>query len=326
MQLPSRPLRRVSVIASRPGARSRICNASFVSSTIRRSCQIDIDTQLEGSCLMRHVGITIGLVLLACKSLPAQGVSNGPRGTKFHGFGEVNGQKTVDFWADNEKQNTEGSLHLQIELIRGVCNLTDAEEAKLRLAAKGVISRRIASGRAQLTKFIVDSELVEKAPEGTRIEENPQNKLRAFGATQLPDGVVYLSTEFEVPATEDPLWTKILESTLSEEQLRLLNEHYIQRNETFLQTAITLSIADLDQRIFLSDEQKKQMSQYFFELFENQVTPLMPMTVTQARNIVRPAFRDLSHFKDQLRPSQFNRLSALRNQPRASMGWGSPSR
>lgn len=276
--------------------------------------------------MLLRITMSLCLVPLLIGYLWAQGVSNGPQGAKLHGFGEVDGTATVDFWAEHERRNTLDEFNLHIDLIREVCELSEAETEKLRLAAKGVTARRISAGREQLFKFIVDSELVEKAPTGMSFKEEYPNKLRAFGAAKLEPGMVYLQTEFAVAATDDPLWTSVLESTLSDLQLQRLNEFYLVRNKSFLRAAVTMTVADLDQSVFLNDGQKSNVVEYFLKHFDSKITPQFPTTITQAQKLVRPAFQDLSHFESLLRPGQLDRLKTIAGRPKPTIGWGSPSR
>lgn len=267
------------------------------------------------------------IAVLPCWNAHAQGVSAGPRGVKLNGFGQVDLEKTVDFWSDLEQSKSTEMIQLHIELIQQVCQLSEAETNKLMLAAKGVVSRRLASGRAQLTEFIYESDLVDRPTDALKNSKDYANKLRAFGAGKVCDGIVYLRTEFDTPVSEDPLWTNVLKSTLSDAQLETFQAFSIQRNASFLATAISLAITELDHDIFMSDGQKEELQEYFFELLRPQVTEVNPMTVTQARLIVRPEFEQIAQFENLIRSSQFERLKSLKQeQPRASVGWGSARR
>ncbi len=134
---------------------------------------------------MQRALMTGIVAILAAQTALAQGVSVGPDGVKLSGFGVVDEQKSIDAWAANEKKNMMDPLVLQIELIQEVCDLNEEATAKLHLAAQGVVSRRLLSGRNQLLKFIVDSDLIEKAPQGFEDLSHFQRLLRASQCERL---------------------------------------------------------------------------------------------------------------------------------------------
>lgn len=275
--------------------------------------------------------VVFGSLLLFTTSCPlwAQGVSTGVFGTRLTGFGDVDVEKTVDFWAENERSNIEQILNLHIDLMESVCSLSQEQAQKLRLAVKGVVARHMAEGRTQFQQLLLDVQLIQEEQLNGSVPKPKEyaNKLRVFGASKLEEGVVFLRTEFEFAPTQDELWTKVLASALSDEQLEELEAYYVARNSNFLKSAIERELLDLSQQVFLNEEQQGKLQEHFYSMFEDEITPQFPISILQASKLIRPSVNSLDELKVHLRPIQITRLETLKNSPRASVGWGrGPSR
>ena len=102
----------------------------------------------------------LALTMLLSSVLAAQGVSTVGGQVKLSGFGQVDAEKTVQHWVDQQKQRMSSELELLVDRIAEVCQLEESETKKLRLAVKGVVSKRVTAGRLQLQKFMYTSGLV----------------------------------------------------------------------------------------------------------------------------------------------------------------------
>ena len=215
------------------------------------------------------LAITCGVLILWNQTpvVCAEGVSVGRDGVKLTGFGDVDADETVEHWSKRAEQDITTTLNLQIELLSEACELDDATVDKLRNAAKAVTARRIAAGRTQLRKFLYDSSLVSGDEAQDSRKPNAADVWRPYSAGNLRNGIVEFKGEFSKPLLEHPLWAGVMRTSLSEQQMKRLNTFQEKRNTSLLSTAISISIAEMDQEIFLSDDQDKTNPSACHEVF-----------------------------------------------------------
>lgn len=260
--------------------------------------------------------LCVALMPLVCFG---QGVSVGRDGVKLSGFGDVDEQKTLEFWEQAEKASSLAHLKLQIDLIANVCELDEAETEKLTLAARRVVARRVASGKSQLKRFMISSGLVQG--DLTQLPENEdENELYFTGAGSVEEGIVYVRSEFEVEVVEEVFWRKMLASMLSETQVQRFENYQIQRNKELLRIAVDQKLVVLDQQVCLFPEQRAEVRKSVLDSLEQQVTWSTPNTSTEAAELAGGEFDPLA--EKLLRPRQLERLELLKNTPHANVGWG----
>ena len=267
---------------------------------------------------MRYLAI-VSWTLLFISTAFAEGVMVGRDGVKLNGFGNVDLDKTIAHWAENERQILGSELDLRIELLTNVCELKDREVNKLRLAAKAVVRRRMSSGKEQLTQFIYESGLV--APDEELNHVDYEDKLVPFRAKSLDNGLVHISTRFEQPLDQRPMWTKVLKNSLSESQWSKYQKHRITRNTGILKAAVSAGISDLDDSIFLTQADRSNLINSIVTDLSKTVTLDRPSNMKQANEIARSYIKQIENLKPHLRASQYARLEQLANEVKGGVSW-----
>ena len=266
----------------------------------------------------RLFGCALSMCLFSCAF--AEGVTVGPDGVKLRGFGDVDLEKTVEYWATNAEQKITGELNLRIEMLTDVCDLKEREVKKLRLAVIAVAKRRLSSGKDQLTQFIYESELVD--PEENHEHVEFEDKLIPYRAKSLDDGIVRFATRFERPLDQQPLWKKVLKNSLSEKQWARYEEHRRSRNRSILNVAVSAEIADLDDNLFFTETSRSELTETVMKELSTQITLDRPSNTKQAKEIVGPFFANIENFQDHLQPSQFQQLKTINREDNGGgIGW-----
>ncbi len=260
------------------------------------------------------------MVIVSMQVCHGQGVSVGRDGVKLSGFGKVDQDATVSFWADYEQKDSTIALRLHINLIQQVCDLSPEQVQKLKAASKGVVSRRVRAGSEQLLKFMVESELI-PPPKEKLIVRPFKNQIVVNGAAELGKELVYLRARFKIAPADDPLWTGVLASMLTADQLKSLRDYYAKRNSQFLRTAIEIAVAELDQVVIYNGDQRQRISKQSFDDLSDQVNDSKPASVSQAQELTRPYFMNLDHLVDVLDKDQFSRLQSSRDRPTSRVSW-----
>lgn len=275
---------------------------------------------------MKMPPLVLATILFFCflTNLFSQGVAVGPNGIKLPGFGEVDLEKTVEHWANLQREQIVGKMDLQIARIIAVCELDELEAKKFRIAAKGVISKRIAVGSQQIKEFAFESGLVQVKTEieGTYAS---QDKLKFYGARQAADGVVEFKSYFDLPLFEHPLWKNTLKKTLSPKRFERYKQHQLATNQRLFEIGIDSWIANLNSEVFLSADQIVQIKARIEELLNDSVTISSPATLKQAVHTVDKEFGTNAESLGELLNEQqtARRLFLLKPQQRVGVGWGS---
>lgn len=263
--------------------------------------------------------VAFSLVVLLFGTAFGEGVMVGRGGVKLKDFGAVDLEKTVEHWAAREEEKVAGELNLRIELLTKVCDLQEREVKKLRLAVTAVTRRRLASGREQLEHFIYTSELIKR--DEKLAELNVDDKLIPYRAKSLDDGVVLIATRFERPLDQQPMWKKILKNSLSQSQWMKYEQHRSNRNLAILRVAVTAAVADLDDKVFLTQEDRIELTNQVLKDLSGKVTLDRPSSMKQAQEISGPYFEEINNLKKYLRPTQFERLTQIAGQDVRGVGW-----
>lgn len=283
-----------------------------------------------------YKSIVLTAIMLMSSQLAAQGigVSSGPNGVRLSGFGDVNLEKTVENWSKLQREEIQLRTELQIQQIRDTCGLSDNESKKVRLAVKGIISKRLAAGNEQIHEFALNSGLVEKDPDENDGDENEKvdeekdygpNRLKFYGARPMPEGVVNLSCYFETPLSEHPLWVKTVQKTLSAEQFEKYEAMRIDRNQKLMNAAIDSWVAQLDSQVFLTSGQMEKVTEQVRSTMKKDVTLTTPVSLKQASMMVNKQFgMDYQSLGDLLNEQQTTRREKLlpRGGGGARVSWG----
>lgn len=251
------------------------------------------------------------------------GVSISNNQVQLEGFGEVDLEKTVEAWSEYNRNLINQKMDLLIAQVNDVCKLSEKDTKKLQLSVKGIVSKRIAAGSEQVVAFAKKSGLVDDEEEQAEKEYAKHDQLKFYGASPQPEGIVQLSTYFEMPLIDHPLWSKALETSLSAEQLELYQQHRMSVNRKFLHAAIDLWIAQLDAQVFLTGKQVDDITNSLKKQLDEAVTTSFPMSLKQANSFVNNKFGlQFDSLGDLLNEKQTERRKSILNRPRGRVGWG----
>ena len=253
------------------------------------------------------------------------GVAVGQGGVQLTGFGDVDLDKTVEHWAKAQRFEIGSKMNLRVTQVVKICELNESEAKKLKIAAKGIVGKRISAGQHQIEVFSKKSGLVVKAPDvPDEAEVSEQDKLRIYGANPLGNGVVELKTYFEKPISSHPFWAKTLERTLTAEQMDKYKKFRRSTNLRLFYSATEVWLSKLDSEIFLSPQQHKNILALVRKKGEELVNDSQPETFSQASDLVKKHFgKKPEMFSDQLSKPQLERFKASLNPQRGSrVSWG----
>ena len=266
------------------------------------------------------------ICVLCCQNLAAQGVTVwGPNNVKLQGFGEIDLDKTVDHWTENLKSEFIPRMNLKIAQLIEICELDDADGLKLRIAVKGVVSKRIQSGSKQVRQFSIASGLVEENPDNAEDPEEfgEHDLLKFYGASSRPNKVVEFKSYFSKQLIDHPLWVKTLERTLSDEQLKRYKDYQLGTQQRLLDLAIECWIVRLDSDVPLSEKQFSNIRNRMKEELKEEVSVTAPGMLGTAQSIVRKAFKNPESLGDLLTAEQTKRRVELaKPQGGSSVSWG----
>jgi hypothetical protein len=256
------------------------------------------------------VAIAITTMVSPCLAL-AQGVSISRGKVKLIGFGKIDIDKTIDYWADQERASATADLNLQAELIAEICDLSEDETAKLRHAGAAVARRRLLDGRKQMRQFIFKSKLATPDEKEPVSDEVFTDVLTPFKAAEFEVGIVALQARFEEPLHARPLWKKMLQSVLSQTQFQTYANHYRDRNRMFVNASITQAITDLDAQVYLTAEQRHSIQESVQTVLDPLINMDSPSSIEQANQHVLPWFKERENLAAFLRKTQQSRLAQI---------------
>jgi hypothetical protein len=138
-------------------------------------------------------------------------------------------------------QRCQAVLELRINAIDRVCTLSDAQKAKLRLAASGDIKR-----------FCDDYEQLRQKYLSTKHDQSDVNRI--FTAIQplrqqWQNGIL----------SQQSLFQKVFTSTLQPDQIALCRDDETSREKARYQAKIKLAIVSLDNTLVLTDAQRQEL-------------------------------------------------------------------
>ena len=251
--------------------------------------------------------------------LAAQGVTiDGDGIVRLSGFGQVDIEKTVQHWVDQHEPRMRSEFELRVDRIAEVCQLDEPETKRLRLAAKGVVSKRINAGRLQIRKFAFTSGLVEEDP-GIDQEFEARDTLKLSGANRIDEGTVQFRSRFAVAMIDHPLWQTTLKRALTDEKLKEYSDYRIAANKKVLRCAINYWVSELNAKVILTDEQVTAITNLLTTRLTSKVTPVFPRTVRQGKNLVKYSSREDGALDELLNEKQIE----LRSEHviRSGVGW-----
>ncbi len=219
------------------------------------------------------------------------GVNVGPNGPTLSGFGNVDLQKTTEFWADSQIQTILPQMELRVDQIIELCGLSEEEANRIRLAVKGVVSKRTAAASRQIEEFVYSSGLAEPPSDFERGPEVMQHdQLVFFSAHPVGDGVVALGADFKLAITEHPLWINTIEKTLTASQFEKYRQFRMDHSRKLLHLAIDYWVASLESDVVLSPQQTDAVTVFIRNELDKLVTMEYPASMRQATETVEKAF------------------------------------
>ena len=221
------------------------------------------------------------------------GVAIGRNGVQLSGFGEVDLEKTLEHWSKEQRTIIQSKMELRVAQVVEVCGLNDADAKKLKIATKGIVSRRLAAGQSQIEQFSKQSGLIKPSddePEEQKNEIADEDKLNFYGASPLGVGIVEFKTYFEKPLSTHSLWIKTLKKTLTEEQMAKYSTHRKATNLKLLRSATELWLVRLDSEIFLSPKQQSSIRQLVEKQLDKLVSASEPENFLQANQMIEKNF------------------------------------
>ena len=285
-------------------------------------------TEINMELLTLRAFFAFSICVLCCQNLSAQGVAvMGPNNVILQGFGEVDLDKTVDHWTENLKSKFIPKMDLKITQLIEICQLDDADSKKLRIAVKGIISKRIQSGSKQVRQFAIASGLVEEDPDNPEeVEEfGEDDRLKFYGASPRLNKVVEFKSYFAKQLIDHPLWVKTLEKTLSDEQMKRYKDYQLGTQQRLLDLAIDCWIVRLDAIVPLSEKQFSDIRNRMKEDLKDEVSVTAPGTLGAAQSIVHKAFKNSKSLGDLLNAEQTKRRVGLIKKQvvvGSSVSWG----
>lgn len=253
----------------------------------------------------------------------AQGVQVGPNGVRLVGFGDVDVDASIEHWTEIEGERIRTILDLRVELIRQECKLTDPQVEKLRLLIEGIVARKMSGGAEQLKKFMSDSRLVPKIAFNEN-SLNPKSELLVSGVHQDNGNpaVVVFRTQFKEPLFENSLWQGVLRSNLSDDQFALYEKSCLERNQRFVDAALSQALADLDEPTCLNSRQRELIKSEWHKAVASEVTIGYPTNMEEAVVLTHPAVSDRALITDILTEKQLLALDAdLAKEQWQGVGW-----
>lgn len=222
------------------------------------------------------------------------GVNFGPDGPKLSGFGDVDLEKTVEYWVERNDKKVVPQMELYLQRLSEVCQLDETDTTRLRFALKGVLNRRTKSASLQIEQFAYQSGLVELPPDQQQdnadVDEEAKDDLVISSAALKGDGLVALGAEFKRPFHEHPLWIATLEKTLTPQQLEDYRNYQLENNRRNLYLAIDVWVASLDSEVSLSPAQIDSITQHIRQQLMPKVTTTYPRKINEASELVEQSY------------------------------------
>ncbi len=223
--------------------------------------------------------------------------------------------EAVQAWEEQARENAYFHLYSDIERIKTQLALSDSDGQKLKIAAKGVVSNRLAVGIEQIHKHYEqqfpqpgneEQEEEEELGEGDDIDkpaeaEEAQVKTKNWDKLDVdyirPDSQLEDENEFEIRAEFrhailfHPRWMPAVEKSLRDpEKLGKYQSHVLKSNRSKINLVVDKRIALLDEVVILSFEQQESLrKQYTEEIYPTIGNKLISMR--DARKAFRKKFK-----------------------------------
>ncbi len=152
---------------------------------------------------------------------------------------------------DQQKQRATFRIKACLADIENACELTDAQQKKLSVAAKGAIEAQAKKIVSQLKKaapgaqFKFDPDNPPELVEDESEDEKPMQGGRLRVVSAQSDG--------SVDTTKT--WVSAIEKTLTDEQIESLNRWIEKRNQRIRQSVVAQYVVMADARLFLTEQQ-----------------------------------------------------------------------
>ena len=165
---------------------------------------------------------------------------------------ENDGEAQLENFLSDFQEAAEFQIHGRIQEINRVCNPTDKQLQKLRVAAKGALNafleKETEEKRTALRRYQEQAGIVKKDDDGAE-PAGPAILRFLFFFTIRPGEFV----------ERESRWNKSLEKILSGEQKEKLEEVRLEQQKFLQATAVEHYVAKLELRLFLSAEQRAQI-------------------------------------------------------------------
>ncbi len=145
------------------------------------------------------------------------------------------------------RRRIEAQASLQLEAIDAICDLTDAQKAKLQLAARGDMKR-----------LLDEIDVVRQRFMKARLDQNAFN--------QVWQDIQPLKARLNVgPYDENSLFFKVVKQTLDSEQTAKYEQAELKRREFHYAATVALFLAMLEKENPLSHEQRQRFQKLLIE-------------------------------------------------------------
>jgi hypothetical protein len=150
-------------------------------------------------------------------------------------------RKQAESQVVRERTMRQAHLAMTIDQMRRVAELSDAQVAKLQIAAKGAVDHSLQDLREQLDRYYESR--IKAAAGGVRVAVT-MNARRGANV-----------------AADEEIWTKTLGKVLSQEQRQQYDAAVAQRAAFRRQFLVQSVIAAIDEKVLLTEQQRQQLAE-----------------------------------------------------------------
>lgn len=272
---------------------------------------------------MKHFLVTLCLVVLTQRVTLAQGVSVSKDGIALSGFDDVDEEASIATWTENETRRLQLFLRSQVNDVDKACALDEPQLDKLNLLCKGIVTRRIRSGEAQLKKFMhLTGVLPTKPDQDFAIDRQDELLIKGAGKNEQNPTIMTFKYEFLNPPYDLALWNGVLKTSLSTEQLDTYEVACRERSSNFLATAVQESICEFDSIARLQKEQRSELTRIAIRELEKKTDTHSPNSPIEAKKLATDFFGEAKNFSGVLTEDQIALIVMKRENSFSGVGWG----
>lgn len=171
------------------------------------------------------------------------------------GFGEGHTKK---FLRAVKKLDVILQLEMQIQQLKRISQLDEAQARKLRVAAKGISQRHTEKWSKEMDQFQMWEDLGATTDDE---DENEDVDIKSIDLAKVdPNILEWITIDFtgesgDTRPSQDPRWTKAVKSVLTKEQSEKLSEFQAKRDKKVQDATIEFFAQTYGSELLLSDEQ-----------------------------------------------------------------------